>query len=59
MLLFILFVGCILIFYKIGKSAEKHIKQCVGKHSWIIRFENNDKKGYLICKACGKIPGED
>lgn len=29
------------------------------KHHWIIRFDNGDRKGYLICKNCGKIPGED
>lgn len=29
------------------------------KHKWVIRFENNDRKGYLVCKSCGKIPGDD
>jgi len=29
------------------------------KHHWVVRFDNGDKRGYLICKTCGKIPGED
>lgn len=29
------------------------------KHKWVIRFDNSDHKGYLICKVCGKLPGED
>lgn len=29
------------------------------KHHWILRFDNGDKKGYLYCKICGKIPGGD
>jgi hypothetical protein len=29
------------------------------KHHWLIRFDNGDRKGYLVCKVCGKIPGEE
>lgn len=29
------------------------------KHKWVIRFDNGDRKGYLICKICGKVPGEE
>lgn len=29
------------------------------KHKWVLRFDNNDHRGYLICKRCDKIPGED
>jgi hypothetical protein len=29
------------------------------KHRWVLRFEKGDRRGYLICKVCGKIPGED
>lgn len=29
------------------------------KHKWIVRFNNDDHKGYLVCKVCGKLPGEE
>lgn len=29
------------------------------KHKWILRFDNGDRRGYLVCKDCGKLPGED
>lgn len=29
------------------------------RHKWILRFETRDRRGYLVCKMCGKIPGED
>lgn len=32
-------------------------KECK-PHKWVLRFEA-DSRGYLVCKECGKIPGED
>ena len=29
------------------------------KHSWVVRFSNEDRKGYLVCKVCNKVPGDD
>lgn len=29
------------------------------KHKWSIRFDNGDKRGYLVCRECGKVPGEE
>lgn len=28
------------------------------RHKWILKFEA-DKKGYLVCRKCKKIPGDD
>lgn len=28
------------------------------KHQWVMKVEV-DHNGYLICKRCGKIPGDD
>jgi hypothetical protein len=57
MFLIILFTG-ILILTVVGK-AKKPLRQCEKVHKWIIRFEKGNKLGYLICKECGKIPGND
>lgn len=45
--------------------ADKHIKASskpkpdCPPHKWVLRFENDDKRGYLICKTCNQIPGEE
>lgn len=58
MFLLFLFIG-ILILVQVNKSQAKHFKQCPKPHKWVVRFENDDKRGYLVCRECGKIPGED
>ena len=47
-----------------NKQAKTMPKACYlnpddKKHSWVIRFDNSERKGYLICKTCGQIPGEE
>lgn len=66
MIEFFLIVGFIvgLMWWSSSKSSKMMPKSCDQnpddrKHKWVIRFENGDRKGYLICKTCGKIPGED
>lgn len=57
------FIGLLVLFF-LKPSAKMVPKACDTnpddrKHKWVVRFDNNDRKGYLVCKVCGKIPGED
>lgn len=33
-------------------------KGCIPHHKWVTK-DKIDDNGYLICKTCGKLPGED
>lgn len=54
LLILIVTVGFLLLRPSLHDNAQLECK----KHAWVARFED-DKTGYLICKKCGKIPGED
>lgn len=60
MFLLLLFVGILLSVY-ISNNASGGVgkKHCEKQHKWVVRFDDGDKRGYLICKNCDKIPGED
>lgn len=59
MFILLLLIG-ILLLVTIGPSGQNtHKKRCVGQHKWVIRFDNDDKRGYLKCKECGQLPGEE
>lgn len=57
MLVVLFLVGVLLLLFVAG--ADKKHAPCEKKHSWAIRFDTGDKRGYLVCKQCGKFPGED
>ena len=63
-LLIIGFISFLIVLFMANKQAKTMPKACYlnpddKKHSWVLRFDNSDRKGYLICKACGQIPGEE
>ena len=55
----IIFGVVVLVWVAFSEKTKDTTKTCEKQHRWVIRFENNDKKGYLVCKVCGKIPGDD
>lgn len=58
----ILFIITVVVgFYLITNHLQQALeapKECK-PHKWVLRFETNDKRGYLICSECKKIPGEE
>lgn len=57
--MFLIIVCTGVLFFFMLNKAKKPIRQCEKVHKWTLRFDNGDKRGYLVCKDCGKIPGED
>lgn len=39
-----------------GDMAKNH---CEKLHKWVLRDDPSPTDGYLICKTCGKKPGDD
>lgn len=55
-----LIIAVIAFIWFISAQNKKTTNRCEKQHKWIIRFNGNgDKRGYLMCKECGQIPGED
>lgn len=56
-IILIVVMTAILFLTKDNTGFKARPKECK-PHSWVMKFEP-DHKGYLICKKCGKIPGDD
>lgn len=59
--MFIVIVLVGIMFLAVGVLSEVNAKSVPKEckpHSWVLKFEP-DKSGYLFCKNCGKIPGDD
>lgn len=51
-------IGLVVLSFR--EQAKLMPKTCEKVHKWIPRSDQNkDKYCYLVCKDCGKIPGED
>jgi len=51
----IIVIGLGVLIWATAKEAKNMPTSCE-KHQWVVRFEG--KSGELICKACGKMPGD-
>jgi hypothetical protein len=59
MFIVLLFLGILGYIVIKGRPGAHNLKRCPKLHKWVIRFDNDDKRGYLVCKECGQIPGEE
>lgn len=62
--MFLIFVFLGVLLYVVSKRGKMQgVRRCHEnpdrKHKWVIRFDNGDRRGYLMCSVCGQIPGEE
>lgn len=55
----IFFLVTVLILTITLKKQSLTTARCTGKHKWVVKLDEDNKTSYLICKECGKLPGED